>query len=345
MEQYRPLLYRIENDLGINFTKPNNVLLDNLSNQLTKIAKELKVPALTLQIPERGFLNKPMSKDQQKGVDQFLEATYATSAVKLQNNLTSIPIEENHDKVVFLPSVFKNNNISISLSTLPFHEACGEWGGKQRVFWVREKVAERLLKCGQALDSIGVILHIEDAFRPIGVQEGLFLRRAKMILKEHPDWVNDWEKVWTETRSKTAISPFMAGHKSGAALDITLRIKSDGEPLPIGGIYPEGGPKVALYYPYITQEEWNTRQLFVHTMEMGGLRTYPYETWHVSFGDLSAGITAFSQNEVTPNYTAIYGPIETFDSATGEVVPYSIEKRYEPFYSQEELLQIINSGA
>ena len=115
----------------------------------------------------------------------------------------------------------------------------------------------------------------------------------------------------------------------------------DGTSLPLGNSYPEGGPKVAVRFPFITQEEWSTRQLFTLTMEMAGLRIYPYENLHASFGDLSAGITGFSDTEVTPNYNGIYGPIKGFNLKTGEVEPYSIDEYFKPFYEESKLRQML----
>jgi D-alanyl-D-alanine dipeptidase len=339
-EQYRPEVISAEQRLGIHFVKPDTSLIDRLNSQITIIARNLNAHASMPIMPIRGFIDKPLLTEQRREIDQLIEPGYAGDAVDLQDRLTTIPVRENGERMVHLPTLFERDKIPLSLSSLPFHEACGEWAGKGRVFWVRQQVAEHLLRAGIVLDKLDIVLHIEDAFRPVGVQEGLFLRRAKMILQEHPEWINSWDKVWAEARSKTAISPLMAGHKSGAALDITLRKKSNGEALSIGNRYPEGGAKVALRYPYITQEEWAVRQLFVRTMEMAGLRRYPYETWHISYGDLSAGISADSDTEITSGYEAMYGPIEGFNS-NGKVIPSPTDKYNQPFYSQSELLDII----
>lgn len=339
-EQYRPEVVDAEQRLGIHFIKANTALADELNSQIKIIGNNLGVPTSMPEMPARGFIDKTLSIEQRREIDQLIDHEYANDAMDLQDRLTTIPVRETGERMVHLPTLFERHNVSLSLSDLPFHEACGDWAGKKRIFWAREQVAESLVKAGNALDSVDIVLHIEDAFRPIGVQEGLFLRRAKMILKEHPEWIDDWDKVWTEARSKTAISPLMAGHKSGAALDITLRNKSNGEPLSIGNKYPEGGAKVALRYPYVTQEEWTNRQLFVLTMEMAGLRRYPYETWHISYGDLSAGISADSDIEITSGYEAMYGPIAGFNTS-GEVIPYPTDKYNQPFYSQSELLEII----
>ena len=327
----------LEDKFNIIFTSPDPDLLLRLNEQIATVAQQLGTEPHLPTLPDRGFLESPLDPVNEGGLLKHLSETYAQNAVALQDKLTSVVLDESGEKMLNLPALFQSHGIDISLSSLPFHSACGDWSGQQRVFWVRESVGERILKAGESLKSIGVVLHLEDGFRPVGVQEGLFSRRVGMILNEHPEWIDEWEKVWKEARSKTAISPWMAGHKSGAAIDITL-YSSDGKPLPLGNKYPDGGPKVAIDYPYVTQEEWATRQLFTATMEMSGLRLYPYENWHVSFGDLSAGIQAYSMTEITPNYHGIYGPIKGFDPTTGDVEPYPIEEYFEPFFTKEELL-------
>ncbi|MGD9129318.1 MAG: M15 family metallopeptidase [Candidatus Woesebacteria bacterium] len=322
---------------NINFVEPDSTLLTKLYDELEIIANNLGLQLNLPTLPKKGFLLGPLTSQQEGAVLQLLGHEYASAAVNLQDKLKEIPVRENNERMVSLPKIFEKEDLPLSLSSLPFHEACGEWGGKLRVFWVRERVAERIVKAAKALQAIGVILHLEDAFRPVGVQEGLFYRRIKMILQQHPEWKKDWDKVWIEARSKTAICPWMAGHKSGAAIDITLRY-SYGNPLPLGNKYPEGGPKVAVHYPYMTQEQWSTVQLFTMAMEMSGLRIYPYENWHASFGDLSAGIAPFSASQVTNHYTADYGPIKNFDLKTGEIEPYEVEDYFSPFFTKEELL-------
>lgn len=332
---------RAERELGLRFVAPDSKHLDELFKNINDLSTRLGTQVPQPVVPKNGFLRESLTDSQSQGVESLLGNTYAEAAVRLQDKLAaSVVINESGEGMVSLPQLFRSGHVPLSLSDTPFHEACGEWAGKERLFWVRKGVSEKVLKAGEALQPLGIILHLEDAFRPMGVQEGLFFRRVKLILQQHPNWAGDWKKVWAEARSKTAVSPFMAGHKSGAAIDVTLR-RSDGTPLPLGNKYPEGGSRVATSFPFVTQEEWSTRQLFMQTMEMSGLRIYPYENWHASFGDLSAGIAEFSDAEVTPNYRSIYGPIKTFDLQTGNVKPYRVDEYSKPFYTEEELMHLL----
>lgn len=335
-------IWLTEHMMGIHFVEPNHHDVDNLKILIDQVAKNLNVTPYFPILPEKGFLDRPLTPEQDKTINSIVGPVFAENGVRLQDKLVSIPITEQNERLIYLPDLFSAHDIPFRLSKLPFHEACGEWAGKDRIFWVREGVGARALKAGIALKSIDLAFQVEDAFRPVGVQEGLFLRRVKMILQEHPDWTNEFDKVWTEARSKTAICPGMAGHKSGASLDLTLW-RSDGTPLPLGNTYPEGGPKVALHYPYVTQTEWSTRQLFTATVEMAGLHVYPYENWHASHGDLSAGIVSGSAEGVTPNYQATYGPIRQFDERTGSVTPYQPEEYFTPFFTKERLMDLLTA--
>lgn len=335
-------LQQLETELGLGFVQPDRNKLAILEDNLSRVAQFLGKKTLDLSVPSR-FLTGPLTENQKKHIDQVLGPQAAQEGVALQEELGVVLVKETGERMVSIPETFSQNATPLSFSQTPFNAACGEWAGKPRVYWVREAVAQRLLLAGQSFQQIGLRMHLEDAFRPLGVQEGLFLRRIKLILQEHPDWINDWDRVWMEARSKTAIAPWMAGHKSGAAVDITLETLR-GEPLPLGNGYPEGGPRVALHFPYITQDEWTTRMLFAHTMELSGLRIYPYENWHASFGDLSAGIIFGSKIGVTPHYVTQYGPIKGFDSTTGEIETYDESEYFAPFYNKEELLRELRSN-
>jgi len=326
-----------EKKLGIEFVKPNPSGLEKLNTQIDHLARFLNVPAPLVIPPQKGFLAKVLSSDQETEITNILGPKYAEAGVKLQDSLASVSLSENHEKMVHLPELFEDARLPLSLSTVPFHQACGDWAGRPRLFWARESVSDKLLQAGGALCSIGVQFHLEDAFRPLGVQEGLFLRRIKTTFEQHPEWADNWDLIWTEARSKTAVSPWMAGHKSGAAVDTTLRTIG-GNPLPVGNSYPEGGPKVAIHYPYVTQEQWSNRQLFKNVIQMVGLRIYPYENWHASYGDLSSAIKSDSITEITPRFKTIYGPIKSFNEKTGEINAYPKEEYFEPFYTVKELI-------
>ena len=189
-------------------------------------------------------------------------------------------------------------------------------GLKNRAFfWVRQAVSHQFLKYTQALNRSGFTPRVEDCFRPPGVQEGLFLRRYRGLKTDHPDW--NESRLITETRSKTAVTPRLASHKGGAAIDFMLQ-NSEGKTLDIGNIYPEGGALVKISTPFVTPIQWLNRQIFTQTATMVGFSLYPWEDWHISYSDNLAGYDP-SNNQLRTNFTAKYGPIKQFDMKSGKI--------------------------
>jgi len=308
--------------------------LDMLEKTLSNVRRRLcnsfgQVPNFEIVVPDF-FLTKPLSEEQRRLVDNSLSGFYAERSVAQQEIIATVPIKESSEKMVSLPTLFQKFSLPLSLSDLPFNKACGEWAGKPRVFWVRESMAERLVKLAEAMSHVGLLFHIEDAFRPVGVQEGLFRRRVDWITTEHPDW--DWQRVITEAKSKTAVSPRLASHKSGAAIDITLRKISDSLPLDLGNKYPEGGALVAIDCPFVTAEQWQTRQIFIKSFKMAGFSIYFGEDWHASYQDNLAGV---SDNTPVEGYIAKYGPIKNFSLNTGEIIEIYDEKEYDTVFSDK----------
>lgn len=296
-------------------------------SEVDTMATVMGAEPVKVRVPSDGFLDRPLTLEDRRRLDEILTPTMAADLVAEQDRIVQIPIVESGERMVSLERTFASKGLTAFFSSLPFHAACGEWGGKPRVFWTREQVAQKLIRAARGLGAIGLAINFEDGFRPEGVQEGLFRRRiADLILPQHPEW--RWEQILAEARSKTAINPILAGHKGGASIDATLATQ-DGEPLPLGHAYPEGGALVALDSPYVTPEQWRSRQLFRAAMTMAGLVVYPGEDWHASYGD---NLAAHGEG-----YVAQYGPLRDFDQQTGEIRPYDPADYHRPFFTETEL--------
>lgn len=109
---------KLEQTLGIRFIALRKDLLVQLNGQLEKLSENLGVPPYTPEVPKRGFLDKPLSTEQDKRINQLIGHQYATSAVELQDKLTIIPIKENLERMVSLPALFSKNNVELSLSSV-----------------------------------------------------------------------------------------------------------------------------------------------------------------------------------------------------------------------------------
>lgn len=322
---------------------PDEIKLKQLQEKLQFIANQAGAEPVELSAPTK-FLRVALTDEQQELTTQILGHEYAKRGVELQDLMMHIPMQESSERMLSIQKLANDAGLPVSLSERPFHNACGDWAGKPRVFWVREDVGTRFIKFLKLAQSIGLRVEVEDAFRPQGVQEGLFLRRIQMILEQNPDWINDWSKVWAEARSKTAVYSVLAGHKSGAAIDVTL-YRENGESLNMGNKYPQGGPKVVMDFPLLTQEEWESRQIFKVLAEAAGFVGYPFEDWHFSFGDIAAGVRYSEKSgmSIVESNVAKYGPIKNFDMDTGDIEAEEITdaNRTKPFYSQAEIIELL----
>ena len=305
-------------------------LLDKLEEETDKIASSLNTKNTFSKNSSLFAYTRLPIENEVEQVNPNLSEKYAQESLDLLDSLRDIRYKEGSEKMVDLGLLLDSAGAQYVFSRKPFHSSCGEYGNKDRVFWVRETVAKLFTNYSLALNTIGIKAKVEDAFRPIGVQEGLLKRRLKMVLEEKPGLQNETERLLKEVRSMTAVYPALAGHKSGAAIDMTL-YNLDNSPLDLGNYYPEGGAKVALKYPYVTEGIWYTRQLFLHSATMAGFSVYPYEDWHINYGDLSSAIQYKDGQFIKDGSVEIkYGPIKSFDSNTGEVLAYGENEYYEP---------------
>lgn len=273
---------------------------------------EDKYIELTSDINERHFLEKPLLEAEKNNINSIETPLSAAEAEIFQDELLAVPVQENGEGFVDLDTLGHSAGIDWSFSALPYHEACGEWAGKSRVFWVRHGLGSRLASLADSLATANYTIHFEDAFRPLGVQEGLFKRRYAMAQDAHPEWSED--KFMLEAKSKTAYTARYAAHKAGAAVDVRLRDDTTGDLLDIGHNYPDGGEIVRLDSPFVTQEQWQNRKILQAAAYRAGLLMYPFEDWHLCFGDVTA---AAVQGGSMP---AIYGPIKDFSDQTGEII-------------------------
>jgi D-alanyl-D-alanine dipeptidase len=262
----------------------------------------------------RAFLRESLSRDQTSLINSIESLTVANEAALFQERVQQVEILESGEPMVDLKKIAKESDLPWTFTTTPYHSACGEWAGKERLFWTREKVTTSLIAIGSNLQSADFGLHFEDGFRPLGVQEGLFKRRYQMTKEANPDWGHD--EIILETRSKTAYTPRFASHKAAAAVDVRVRDLRSSELIDIGHEYPDGGAIVALESPFVTQKQWENRMLLASLVLQNDMTMYPFEDWHVCAGDTTAAASE-SSNELP---VAIYGPIKQFDASNGEII-------------------------
>ena len=83
-----------------------------------------------------------------------------------------IPIEENKDKLIEIPSFFK------FISPHPYYDLGAPYKGKKAIWKLRKEVVNRLIKVNDflKLKNNSLSLLIYDSWRPIEVQKFMFNR-------------------------------------------------------------------------------------------------------------------------------------------------------------------------
>lgn len=319
-----------ESELEIAFHHPDPDLKNRLADELQEMADILGgVGVPELQYPPKGFLVDRLEQWKRKLIEQTLGERYAEKARLRHGDLKMIDIEESREKMVYLLNFFHEEELDVEYSGLTFHNACKTFAAHERIWYLRKQVATELGHVIRAWNAIGLKPHLEDAFRPPEVQEGLFIRRVMTIARRYRDL--PWQKVYAIASTITAPSPDLAGHMAGAAVDLRLMRRSEdpdepGEFLDLGNDYPDGGVLSSIDCPYITQEQFRTRMLFAIGMRLGKFNILRSEDWHGSLGDRGLGI----DEEIKQN-KAIYGPLQDFNLNTGEVTPFDPAIAEKPF--------------
>lgn len=324
-----------ERELKLEFIPENPQLRQDLESTIDAAADVLgdRIDEL-LSVPRAGFLKTSLTDDQRWHINNILAPAYASLNAADQQKLLNIPVREIGDPVQSLPDAIRHARVDASFSSAPFHEACGTYAKQKRLWYIREKTCARLISVFQAFNAIGIRPHLEDAFRPEEVQEGLLFRRIASLAQIFPQWTA--ESVYKVAASLTASRPDLAGHQAATAVDFLLKDKTTDTLLPLGNGYSDPGIHGCIDFPYITWDEYRTRMLFAHICRSGGFRLLPTEDWHVSFGDRGMGIGG----EVT-NRKAIYGPIKDY-SLLGDITPYPEEKKSVPYINLENAAHMIS---
>lgn len=268
------------------------------------------VPRVVLRVPSH-VLATPLSERQRHMVDELATGEIADICVVARAEIAQIPIDESGEPLVNLHTCAHQSGVVMTFSDVPYPKVSGpKFAGKPQLFWARQSFAERLVVMARILAPLGIVLHVEEAFRPYEVQAGMFRRRLARTRREHPSWTD--EQVMAEACSKTASTPRLASHMAGVAADVFLRDTVSGELLDFGHTYPDGGAIVHPASPFVTREQWKNRQTLEVAAQLACLAVYVGEDWHVSYGD---NLWAWQ----TGAEAAVYGAVKEFSLKTGVI--------------------------
>ena len=222
-----------------------------------------------------------------------------------------IPIKENKDKLITIPSCFK------FISPHPYYALGAPYEKKKDIWKLREGVVKRLIKVNNflKLKNDSFFLLIYDSWRPIEVQEFMFNRAFNLEcerlnidtsvkdLDKYNIIRKNVEKFWAYPSFDKRYPP---PHSTGGALDITFADKL-GNTIDMGSNIDQMDEKSKPdFYKNIQNEDaiiWNDRRnLLKEIMIKFGFVQHPNEWWHFSYGDQ---LWAWKNKKVN----AIYGKI------------------------------------
>ena len=221
-----------------------------------------------------------------------------------------IPIKENGDKLIAIPSYIN------TINPHPYSYLDAPYKDKSSIWKLREEVVNRLAKVNNYLISKNSFhLLIYDSWRPLEVQEFMFkrafLQECKKFnidaslenMKSYSSILKRVEKFWAYPSSDSSCPP---PHSTGGALDVCLSDKY-GNLVKMGSRVDQmDDSSKPDFYANIKNKEaiiWNDRRnLLREIMTKFGFAQHPNEWWHFSYGDQ---LWAWKNNEEN----AIYGKI------------------------------------
>ena len=191
-----------------------------------------------------------------------------------------------------------------------------------RVYYIREGLADDLIAIGRDMNERGWVLKIEEGYRSKEMQTKL-VRKPEVFdaILQKCIWENKGEIPSTEEVFKRAIVlvaniPKVGTHMSGSAVDISVFQRDDGKEVWRGNAYLEMSERTPMRSPFIEEEDLKNRLDITAMMEARGFMHFPQEFWHFNKGDAGAHLLTGEPG------AAKYGPVH-WDPETNEVKPYN----------------------
>jgi D-alanyl-D-alanine dipeptidase len=219
--------------------------------------------------------------------------------------VASIPILENGEPLIDIGGQHGRLRVDDS----PTNIICL---GYVPTYVARETVVRKLVEAAASL-PVGYSLLVKESLRPAQLQRQFFERRLKRMSAENPALT---EQEAITLASQFVAPPWVAGHPSGGAIDLTL-CDQDGQEVDMGCGYDEdeATSNGACFSGCegLLPAARRHRELMFAALTSVGFVNYPFEWWHWSYGDRYWAVV-----ECRPH--ALYGPIEDVpqQSAIGE---------------------------
>ncbi len=184
------------------------------------------------------------------------------------SDLCSIPIVNTDDPLIDMRSV--DNVLPVDFSHAPYP-------------MVRQEVWRRLIQAAKELRAIDqhYMLKIWYAYRPLSIQTKWFNEQCARLRKTFP-LISELE-LSEKAHVFTAV-PEVAGHPTGAALDLT--ISKNHKELDMGCAYLDfQSDRLASFSDGLTDNQKKNRMLLRKVMMNNEFAPFNGEWWHFSYGD------------------------------------------------------------
>jgi D-alanyl-D-alanine dipeptidase len=133
--------------------------------------------------------------------------------------------------------------------------------------FLQRPAAEAVVRIHRALKPLGYGLLIHDAYRPWYI--------TKIF----------WEATPPSQHDFVANPATGSRHNRGCAVDLTLYLLKNGQPVSMPSLYDEFSPRAEPSYTGGTAEQTRLRELLRRAMEAEGFAVYSHEWWHFDYKD------------------------------------------------------------
>ena len=228
--------------------------------------------------------------------------------------LITFPVNECGERFASLREAAAAANVEMQFSTSKIA------GDLDRVFYMRESLADDVVRIGRDMNERGWVLKIEDGFRSLEMQ-GQLVRKPVLfdtILRkciwENGGRIPPVELVFRRAIVLIANIPKIGTHMSGSAIDISVFHRNDGREVWRGNPYLEMSERTPMRSRFVEPEFIANRLAITAMMEARGFMHFPFEFWHFNKGDAGAHILTHNPAPCR------YGPVN-WNPLTNEVTP------------------------
>ncbi len=232
---------------------------------------------------------------------------------EMVEQLLAFPVQECGEKFASITEVAAAAGVEMLFSDSKIA------GDLDRVFYMRESLANDVVAIADDMNRRGWVLKIEDGFRSLQMQSTLvrkpdiFDSILQKCIWELGGEIPSVEFVFRRAIVLVANIPKIGTHMSGSAIDISV-FQQDGSEVWRGGPYIEMSERTPMRSPFISKSELKNRLEITDVMESRGFMHFPFEFWHFNKGDAGAHILTDNPEP------ARYGPVN-WDPQTNTVSP------------------------